>query len=279
MAPSTPHAGQTTSPFQDPALYDHRAGFVSQAAADLVDLLAPSSGEAILDLGCGTGTLAGAIAARGARVVGLDASPQMIAQARAAWPAIDFAVGDGQALSSVDGFLGAFDAVFSNAALHWMTDAEAVARGMAGALKPGGRLVAELGGHGCVAIVRSGIAAALRRRGEDAARWLRWYFPTLSEYAAVLERAGLEPRMLWLFDRPTRLPGHDGLAAWLRVFLAPLAAHLGEAWSSFVAEVETLCRPRLFDGTDWVLDYVRLRLRAMKPIPSLQQLVATSATS
>lgn len=267
---STPPAGT----FRDPELYDRRAAFVSLAAADLVDLLAPMPGESILDLGCGTGALAGEIAARGARVRGIDASPEMIARARTARPALDFTVGDGQALT----FDGAFDAVFSNAALHWMIDADVTARGIARSLKPGGRLVAELGGAGCVAVVRQGVTTALRRRGEDPARWLRWYFPTLSAYAAVLERAGLEPRLLWLYERPTRLGGQDGLADWLRIFLAPLAAHLGAAWSALVGEVETLCRPRLFDGADWVLDYMRLRLRALKPGGPAQQVVASTAT-
>jgi trans-aconitate methyltransferase len=255
----------------DPALYDQRAAFVSLAAADLVDLLAPVPGESILDLGCGTGALAAAIAARGARVVGVDASPEMIARARAAAPAVDFRVGDGQQLSSVLADGEQFDAVFSNAALHWMTRADDTALGLARALKPGGRLIAELGGAGCVATVTSAAGAALRARGEDPARWLRWYFPTIPDYAAVLARAGLQPRLLWLFDRPTRLAGVAGLADWLQVFLAPLAAHLGADWRSFVGEMEARCRPHLFDGTDWVLDYVRLRLRATRAIlPGLQ---------
>jgi len=94
----------------------------------------------------------------------------------------------------------------------------------------------------------------------------RWYVPTIPAYADVLARAGLEPRLLWLSDRPTRLPGPQGLADWLLVFLAPLAVHLGAQWSPFVPDVEARCRPRLFDGADWVLDHVRLRLRAMKLI-------------
>jgi trans-aconitate methyltransferase len=244
----------------DPALYDRRAAFVSQAASDLVDWLEPCEGEAILDLGCGTGELTLAIAARGARVVGFDASAEMIAAARQRAPALEWTVGDGEALA----FDGAFDAVFSNAALHWMTRAEAAARGIARALKPGGRMVAELGGAGCVAIVRAAVGSELATLGEDPARWLRWYFPTIAEYAAVLESVGLQPRTMALFERPTRLSGADGLAAWLRIFLAPLAAHLAHDWPTFVTAVEARCGPRLFDGTDWVLDYVRLRLRAMK---------------
>jgi len=244
----------------DPALYDRRAAFVSQAASDLIDWLEPRAGEAILDLGCGTGELATAIAARGARVVGLDSSAEMIAVARERAPALEWVIGDGEALA----FDATFDAVFSNAALHWMTRADAAARGIARALKPGGRLVAEFGGAGCVGTVCAAVARELAARGEDPARWLRWYFPTIAAYAAVLESAGLEPRTMTLFERPTRLAGADGLADWLQIFLAPLVTHLRDAWPAFVAAVETRCRPRLYDGADWILDYVRLRLRAVK---------------
>ena len=244
----------------DPALYDRRAAFVSQAASDLIDWLEPRAGEAILDLGCGTGELATAIAARGARVVGLDSSAEMIAVARERAPALEWLIGDGEALA----FDATFDAVFSNAALHWMTRADAAARGIARALKPGGRLVAEFGGAGCVGTVCAAVARELAARGEDPARWLRWYFPTIAAYAAVLESAGLEPRTMTLFERPTRLAGADGLADWLQIFLAPLVTHLRDAWPAFVAAVETRCRPRLYDGADWILDYVRLRLRAVK---------------
>lgn len=244
-----------------PALYDRRAAFVSQAASDLIDWLDPRPGEAILDLGCGTGELTTAIATRGARVVGLDSSAEMIAAGRERAPALEWLVGDGEALV----FDGTFDAVFSNAALHWMTRAQAAARGIARALKPGGRLVAEFGGAGCVGTVCAAVAAELAVRGEDPAHWLRWYFPTIAAYAAVLESVGLEPRTLTLFERPTRLTGAEGLRDWLRIFLAPLMQHLGSEARAFTESIELRCRPRLFDGKDWILDYVRLRLRALKP--------------
>ena len=253
----------STSPTHrwDPALYDRRAAFVSQAASDLIDWLEPRAGEVILDLGCGTGELATAIATRGARVVGVDATAEMIAVARERAPPLEWIVGDGEALA-LDGM---FDAVFSNAALHWMTRAETTARGIARALKPGGRLVAEFGGAGCVGTVCTAVAGELASRGDDPALWLRWYFPTIAAYASVLESVGFEPRTMTLFERPTRLSGRDGLADWMRIFLAPLVAHLGAGWPAFAATVETRCRPRLYDGRDWILDYVRLRLRAVKP--------------
>jgi len=263
MSQDRDQPGDATGPGNrwDPALYDRRAAFVSQAASDLLDWLEPRPGEVILDLGCGTGELAMAIAARGADVVGLDASAEMIAVARERAPALEWLVGDGQALA----FDGRFDAVFSNAALHWMTRAEAAAGGIARALKPGGRLVAEFGGVGCVGTVCAAVAAELAARGDDPARWLRWYFPTIAAYAKVLESVGLEPRTMTLFDRPTRLTGDDGLRDWLQIFLAPLMEHLRSDARAFTESVESRCRPRLFDGADWILDYVRLRLRAVKP--------------
>jgi trans-aconitate methyltransferase len=248
----------------DPALYEARAGFVPRSAADLVDLLAPVPGESVLDLGCGSGELTASLVGRGCRVVGLDASPEMIARARQRLPGVPLLVGDGQALP----FAGAFDAIFSNAALHWMARAEDTARGIHRALRPGGRLVAEFGGAGCIRTVRGAAAACLESMGEDPARWLVWYFPSLARYATLLESVGLEPRFLHLFDRLTPVSGADGLAAWLALFLAPLADHLGPTrWGAFVDGVDRRCRPALFNGSDWILDYVRLRVVAGRPAP------------
>jgi trans-aconitate methyltransferase len=242
-------------------LYDRRAPFVSAMAGDLVELLAPQPGERVLDLGCGTGELAAVIAAAGAHVTCLDASPEMVAAARARLPGATFRVADAQALDDD----AAFDAIFSNAVLHWMRDPAAAACGMARALRPGGRLVAELGGRGCIATVCEASAAALRALGEDPAPWFRWYFPSIGEYATLLEQAGLAPRVVRLYDRATPVQGDDGLAAWLRIFLVPLVAHLGARWDKFVGFVEDMCRPTLRRPFGWELDYVRLRVVAYKP--------------
>ncbi|HEX3772343.1 MAG TPA: methyltransferase domain-containing protein [Polyangiaceae bacterium] len=273
---NTPTAqASTLSPSQqtwDPALYGARAAFVHTMAADLVTLLAPRAGEQVLDLGCGGGELALAIQATGASVVGVDGSAAMVeaARARAAGAtasgrAPSFVVGDGQALA----YDGAFDAVFSNAALHWMPRAADVARGVFRALVPGGRFVAEFGGHGCIARLRAGVAEALVRRGEDPGAYLRWYFPRLSEYAALLADAGFEVRLAHLFDRPTPVDGADGLSAWLRTFLPVLEAKLGPAWPAFTGEVEASCAEALrkdgANGGSWTLDYVRLRVVAVRP--------------
>jgi trans-aconitate methyltransferase len=254
-------AADPSSQSWDPDAYGKRMSFVHRMAADLVEVLAPKPGERVLDLGCGAGELATAIASAGATVVGLDASPEMIGAARRREPRLEFVVGDGQALD----YASEFDAVFSNAALHWMPRAAEVVRGVRRALRPGGRFVAEFGGHRCIAAVREGASEALRRRGEAPSAWLQWYFPPLAEYVALLAAEGFEVRFAHLFDRPTPVEGNDGLAIWLRTFAPRLAEKLGPDWEAFVREVEASCSPSLRHGDRWVLDYVRLRVVACLP--------------
>jgi trans-aconitate methyltransferase len=250
-----------TSDRWDPQLYAACASFVHRRAADLVPVLLPQPGERILDLGCGTGELTAAIAASGAEVVGLDASAEMLVAARQAFPGLRFELGDGQALA----FRGEFDAVFSNAALHWMPRAAAVAEGVARALRPGGRFVAELGGHGCVRTVRSAVGDALRRRDLDPGAWMRWYFPDVAEYVSVLAAAGFGVRLAHLFERPTSVEGAGGLRAWLRTFVRGLDEYLGAGSEEFLTEVEQACKPTLWRDDAWVIDYVRLRIVAALP--------------
>jgi trans-aconitate methyltransferase len=244
----------------NPDRYDSHAAFVARLAADLVDLLAPRPGERVLDLGCGTGALSAQIARAGAAVVGLDASAEMVEAARQREPSLRFVVGDAQALP----FEGEFDAVFSNAALHWMPRAADVAAGVARSLRPGGRFVAELGGKGCIDAFLRAVSPALAARGEDPAAWVGWYFPDVAEYVGILTAAGLEVKLAHLFDRPTPVAGSDGLREWLRTFRPGLETRLGDGWSAFVREVEERCSPALRRDDGWVLDYVRLRVVATR---------------
>jgi trans-aconitate methyltransferase len=245
----------------NPAHYDRAGAFVPQLAADLVQVLAPQPAERVLDLGCGSGDLTAALAAGGALPLGVDASRDMIAQARAKHPGLSFAVADGQAL----GYEGEFDAVFSNAALHWMPRADAVAGGVCRALRSGGRFVAELGGAHNVQSVREALAAELGARGLLGHRAPSWYFPTVAEYSRVLEAAGLFVHSALWFERPTRLSGEDGLRTWLELFCLPLLRALGQERELVVAGVERRCRARLFREDSWWLDYTRLRVVATKP--------------
>lgn len=248
----------STAQAWNPAHYDRAGAFVPRLGADLIELLAPQPGESILDLGAGTGDLTQQIAERGASVLGLDASSEMVAAARLKHPELRFVHADGQELC----FEQQFCAVFSNATLHWMPRADDVARGVFRSLKPGGRFVAEFGGARCVQTVRAAVAAALAGLGVEGYATPNWYFPTLPAYAACLERAGFWVRTLTWFERPTLLPGAAGLAQWLELFCLPLLRALGPRRGEFVSSVEARCQERLFRDGGWWLDYTRLRVVA-----------------
>ena len=245
----------------NPTLYDERASFVSELASDLVAWLHPRAGERILDLGCGTGTLSAQIAGQGAVVTGVDRSPDMIASARQKYADLHFEVGDGQALT----YSSEFEAVFSNATLHWMPRADDVLRGVEQALVPGGRFVAEFGGAGCVATVVDALTEILREWQVDPTPYVTWFFPSPGQYAGLLEAQGLVPREVRYFPRPTPMPGEEGLSTWLSLFQANLKANLGSRWPELCRNASERCRSSLFREGQWVLDYVRLRVVATKP--------------
>ena len=239
--------------------YAETAHFVPALGAPVLELLAPLPGERILDLGCGDGVLTEKIVAAGATVVAVDAGPDMIAAARAR--GIDARVMDGQKLA----FTGGFDAVFSNAALHWMRDQEAVLAGVHRALKPRGRFVAEMGGHNNTAAIIVALSAVLGRRGLDVHRLSPWYFPSADAYRRKLEDAGFTVEEIVIVPRPTILP--TGVEAWLDTFAEDFLGAVPEP-DRFRArsEVTDLLRPVLMDETGtWIADYVRLRFRAIRP--------------
>lgn len=222
-------------------------------------LLAPQPGERILDLGCGDGALTQRLASAGAIVVGVDASAPMVRAARAR--GIDARVMDAANLS----FREEFDAVFSNAALHWVRDLAAASLGVFQALRPGGRFVGELGGAGNVARVREAIGTALRTRGIDPDRLDPWIFPSREAFDQVLREAGFSIDLLESFERPTPLPGD--IVDWLETFAGPFFAGLAMGDRAKIKEeVRDSLAPRMCssDGI-WCLDYVRLRFAASKP--------------
>ena len=242
----------------DPATYARNARFVSDLGSPVLELLAPLPGERILDLGCGDGALTKQLIERGCEVVAIDSSAPQVVAARQL--GLDAHVVDAGALP----FREEFDAVFSNAVLHWIKDAAPMIAGVYRALKPRGRFVAECGGHGCVQKVRTALVHALDRRGIDGEARVPWYFPTPGDYATRLERAGFRVDSIALIPRPTPLPGD--IVDWLETFALSFLHELPDAArKEYLQEVRGVLEPQLRDrsGT-WVADYVRLRFAATK---------------
>lgn len=251
--------GEQTTLQWNPQQYATHARFVSDFGAAVVDLLAPQPGERILDLGCGDGALTRKLADLGCNVLGVDSSPAMVRAAQAL--GLEAQVLPGQDLA----FTEEFDAVFSNAALHWMPQPDVVIAGVWRALKPGGRFVGECGGAGNTATVLQALDAALSARGLDIDAYNPWFFPSVADYRQRLERQGFHVHSMTLFPRPTPLPGD--LIPWLEIFAGTFIAAVPAAeQAAFLQDVRQHCHATLCDASgQWTADYVRLRFAATKP--------------
>ncbi|MDY7014892.1 MAG: class I SAM-dependent methyltransferase [Cyanobacteriota bacterium] len=250
------------------SLYESKHEFVWHYGSELIELLAPQPDERILDLGCGTGQLTQQIAASGAIAIGIDNSPSAIARAKENYPHLQFLVAEGTNFSVEE----PFDAVFSNAALHWMKNAQGVIRCIWQALNPGGRFVAEFGGKGNVRQIVAALETVFGERDRGAARALAtacnpWYFPSIGEYATLLEQQGFQVTNAVLFERPTRLEdGERGMRNWLEMF--------GQSWlltipererETVIQHIQEQLQPKLYREEAWWVDYRRLRIIAYKP--------------
>lgn len=248
----------------NPELYQSRHSWAWQYGRDLLQFLAAKTGERVLDVGCGTGQLTAEIAESGAEVVGIDASAEMVASARKNFPKFRFEVHDAAAIP----YVNEFDAVFSNASLHWVADQENAIAGIARSLKPAGRFVFEMGGLGNIRTIWTSVMQALRELGiENPEQLSPWHFPSIGEYAALLESHGFRVDFAVLFERPTPLEGGErGLANWLEMFGRFMMEKLTpQQRRELIVRVEELARPKLFRDGIWTADYKRLRMLAVKP--------------
>ena len=242
----------------DAALYSRTSRYVSEHGRIVLEWLDPQAGERILDLGAGDGALTAEIAATGAEVVAVDASPAMVEAALER--GLDARLVSGYGLD----FDEEFDAVFSNAALHWMTQPEKVVRNVHRALRPQGRFVGEFGGAGNITSLCRALRRVLAGRGLEFDALNPWYFPTAEEYNRLLEECGFRVERAELIPRPTPIPGD--VAEWLDNFGDPFLKALPrpEDRATVVREIEQRVRPALCDNGRWSIDYVRLRFRAWR---------------
>ncbi|MEH1910832.1 class I SAM-dependent methyltransferase [Nostoc sp.] len=249
--------------YWDTSLYEDQHAFVWQYGEDLLKFLNPQPGESILDLGCGTGQLTEKIAQAGAQVMGVDHASTMIEKARQNYPHIRFDVADATNFQ-VDKPL---DAVFSNAVLHWVKEADSAIASIHQSLKPGGRFVAEFGSKGNVEAIVTALSSALEAFNISAQTLNPWYFPSIGEYATLLEQQGFDVIYAILFPRPTPLAeGEAGMANWIQMFASSFLAELsGEQHTQVIHAVEEQLKPTLYQQGTWTADYRRIRIVAIKP--------------
>ena len=241
----------------NPDEYKKHTSFVSELALPVVDLLDPKVGESVLDLGCGDGTLALEIERRGANVLGVDLSVEMVQAAKE--NGIEAMVTSVTALP----FTEEFDAIFSNAMLHWVKQSDLAIENIAKALKCGGRFVAEFGGEGNAHHLVKAMELAFQKHPEFGEFVNPWYFPSPAEYKTKLENNGFKVEYIELILRPTPM---EDIGKWLEIFANGVTAHLSkEQFKLFKDECKAYLKEHIYTQKDgWIIDYVRLRIKAIK---------------
>lgn len=245
----------------DSKTYTTDFSYVHQYGGDVMNLIDFAKARSVLDLGCGNGALTAKFAEKGLQVTGMDASETMLAVARQAYPEIHFVQGDATDFSLPE----PVDVIFSNAVFHWIdkTKQPAMMKCVYRALNPGGQLVLEMGGCGDNQSIHGALRDAFAKRGYTYIR--PQYFPTVGEYAPMLEQAGFKVVYAVLFDRPTELKGENGLENWIRMFVLSAFDVMSESErDAIIDEVVASLREKLYRDGKWMADYVRLRMKAVK---------------
>lgn len=243
-------------------LYDTKHSFVSKYGNNLLELLDPKAGEKILDLGCGTGDLAKKIADYQVEVIGIDKSQNMIMQALVKFPEIEFIVGDATDLP----YHNSFDAVFSNATLHWVKAPKQALSSIYSSLKNGGRFIAEFGGKGNVQTITDEIIKQIKELGYDYQKEdFPWYYPSIGEYSTLMEELGFRVTFAQHYDRPTPLDGEDGLKNWIEMFGDSFFEGIStEHKVDILKKVEENAKNILYKDGQWIADYKRIRVLGVK---------------
>ena len=241
-------------------LYNQKHGFVAEYGKELLSYIPDNPGQAILDIGCGTGTLTAQLAKLGARVVGVDSSEEMIARAQNILPEAEFYICDALNMP----FTAEFDVVFSNAVFHWIKDHDALLKAIYKAMRDNGKLICEFGGSRNIAKIEHAFARAYAETGRGYNH--KFNFTEVKAFSDLLEKNGFKIELIYDFDRPTPLSdGKMGLRNWLRQFFASeLKAVPPEEWEYITRRVEDLTRRELWNGHEWRADYRRLRAIACK---------------
>ncbi|MCP4969433.1 MAG: methyltransferase domain-containing protein [Arcobacter sp.] len=237
--------------------YNKHADFVSNLAMPVIELLNPKKDEKILDLGCGEGTLAVEIKKFNTNVIALDLSEDMVEKAKA--KGLEAYVMSATELE----FEKDFDAVFSNAVLHWVKDSKTAINKIYAALKDKGRFIAEFGGYGNIKYLTDAMEEVFNNNPQYGKFNNPWYFPKDIEYKELLESNGFKVEYIEIIPRPTQI---DDILNWLTVFANGIVSHLSnEEQENFKKEVREILKPKIYTKKDgWTADYVRLRLKAIK---------------
>jgi len=241
-------------------LYQNKHDFVAEYGKALLEHIADDKTQAILDVGCGTGELTHELSQKANTVIGIDYSESMIQMAKEKHPKIEFHVMDACNLT----WQNHFDVVFSNAVFHWIEDQSKLLGSIYRALKYDGKLICEFGAHGCVDKIRTTFQRVLKTYGHSD--FLRFYFPKTQEYSKLLNQVGFKIEMITDFDRPTVLKdGKFGLRNWLKQFYSADLSNFNESQQNDIFEkIEDSLYSDLWDGKQWIADYRRIRVVALR---------------